>query len=137
MHFIRIPIEDGGVVLYAGEPAGLVIRLPGGFTIYHAGDTALFGDMKLIGELYKPDVAMLPIGDLLYDGAARGGVCHPAPGSEARDSHALRDVSDADRNRGRIAAGNAGHCWAGDSCSSNLEKACDSKRELAQRLHPR
>jgi L-ascorbate metabolism protein UlaG (beta-lactamase superfamily) len=48
---------------YGGEPAGLVIRMPGGFTIYHAGDTALFSDMKLIGELYKPDLAMLPMGD--------------------------------------------------------------------------
>jgi L-ascorbate metabolism protein UlaG (beta-lactamase superfamily) len=56
-------IEENGTRLYAGEPAGLVIRMPGGFTIYHAGDTALFGDMKLIGELYKPDLAMLPIGD--------------------------------------------------------------------------
>ena len=37
--------------------------MPGGFSIYHAGDTAVFGDMKLIGELYKPDLAMLPIGD--------------------------------------------------------------------------
>jgi L-ascorbate metabolism protein UlaG (beta-lactamase superfamily) len=37
--------------------------MPGGFTVYHAGDTALFGDMKLIGELYKPDLALLPIGD--------------------------------------------------------------------------
>jgi L-ascorbate metabolism protein UlaG (beta-lactamase superfamily) len=56
-------IDEGGVRHYGGEPAGLVIRMPGGFTIYHAGDTALFGDMKLIGELYKPDLAMLPIGD--------------------------------------------------------------------------
>ena len=56
-------IEENGVRHYGGEPAGYVIRLPGGFTVYHAGDTALFGDMKLIGELYKPDVAMLPIGD--------------------------------------------------------------------------
>lgn len=36
--------------------------------MYHAGDTALFGDMKLIGELYKPDVAMPPIGDLFTMG---------------------------------------------------------------------
>jgi L-ascorbate metabolism protein UlaG (beta-lactamase superfamily) len=57
-------INDNGVRIYGGEPAGLVIRMPGGFTVYHAGDTAVFGDMKLIGELYKPDVAMLPIGDL-------------------------------------------------------------------------
>jgi L-ascorbate metabolism protein UlaG (beta-lactamase superfamily) len=56
-------IDEHGERIYAGEPAGLVIRMPGGFTVYHAGDTALFGDMKLIGELYKPDVALLPIGD--------------------------------------------------------------------------
>jgi len=61
-------IEDAGTLVYGGEPAGLVIRMPGDFTIYHAGDTALFGDMKLIGELYKPDVAMLPIGDLFTMG---------------------------------------------------------------------
>lgn len=56
-------IDEDGVRHYAGEPAGYIIRLPGGVTLYHAGDTALFGDMRLIGELYKPDVAMLPIGD--------------------------------------------------------------------------
>lgn len=56
-------IHDGDKVVYAGEPTGLIIRMPGGFTVYHAGDTALFGDMKLIGELYKPDLALLPIGD--------------------------------------------------------------------------
>jgi L-ascorbate metabolism protein UlaG (beta-lactamase superfamily) len=57
-------IDNNGTRIYAGEPAGLIVRLPGGFTVYHAGDTAIFGDMKLIGELYKPDLAMLPIGDL-------------------------------------------------------------------------
>lgn len=56
-------IEDGDSVVYGGEPCGYIIRLPGGFTVYHAGDTALFGDMKIIGELYAPDVALLPIGD--------------------------------------------------------------------------
>jgi L-ascorbate metabolism protein UlaG (beta-lactamase superfamily) len=56
-------IVDDGKVIYGGEPAGYVLRLPGGLTIYHAGDTALFGDMKLIGEIYKPDLALLPIGD--------------------------------------------------------------------------
>jgi L-ascorbate metabolism protein UlaG (beta-lactamase superfamily) len=61
-------IQDGDQVVYAGEPAGLIIRMPGGFTIYHAGDTAVFGDMKLIGEMYKPDLAMLPIGDLFTMG---------------------------------------------------------------------
>jgi L-ascorbate metabolism protein UlaG (beta-lactamase superfamily) len=56
-------IDQDGKVIYAGEPAGLIIRLPGGLTVYHAGDTSVFGDMKLIGELYKPDLALLPIGD--------------------------------------------------------------------------
>ncbi len=61
-------IVDDGKVIYAGEPCGYVVRLPGGFSVYHAGDTAVFGDMKLIGELYKPDVACLPIGDLFTMG---------------------------------------------------------------------
>jgi L-ascorbate metabolism protein UlaG (beta-lactamase superfamily) len=45
-----------------GEPVGYVIEFENGFKIYHAGDTGLFGDMRLIGELYKPDLVMLPIG---------------------------------------------------------------------------
>src|SRR6185295_7465589 len=48
---------------YLGEPAGIVIRLENGFSVYFAGDTCVFGDMQLIGRLYKPDVAVLPIGD--------------------------------------------------------------------------
>lgn len=55
-------IDDNGVV-YLGEPAGFVVRMENGQTIYFAGDTALFGDMKMIGELYRPDIAFLPIGD--------------------------------------------------------------------------
>jgi L-ascorbate metabolism protein UlaG (beta-lactamase superfamily) len=38
------------------------VRLENGGTIYHAGDTNVFGDMRLIGELYRPDLALLPIG---------------------------------------------------------------------------
>jgi L-ascorbate metabolism protein UlaG (beta-lactamase superfamily) len=56
-------IQDGDKIIYGGEASGYVVRLPGGLTVYHAGDTAVFGDMKLIGDLYKPDVALLPIGD--------------------------------------------------------------------------
>lgn len=57
-------ILDDGKILYGGEACGYVVRLPGGLTLYHAGDTAVFGDMKLIAELYKPELACLPIGDL-------------------------------------------------------------------------
>jgi L-ascorbate metabolism protein UlaG (beta-lactamase superfamily) len=56
-------IQDGGQWVYGGEAAGLVVHLPGGLKIYHAGDTDVFGDMKIIGELYSPDLALLPIGD--------------------------------------------------------------------------
>ena len=47
---------------YAGEPAGFVVRF-GDHSVYFAGDTCVFGDMQLIGRLYKPTVAVLPIGD--------------------------------------------------------------------------
>ena len=57
-------IEDEGKIVYGGEPCGYVLRLPGGLTMYHAGDTGIFGDMKIIGELYQPELACLPIGDL-------------------------------------------------------------------------
>lgn len=55
--------EDG---TYGGQPNGLIIR-GGGKTLYHAGDTALFGDMALIGE-EGLDIAFLPIGDLFTMG---------------------------------------------------------------------
>lgn len=56
-------IDMDGEVLTGGEPAGFVVKLEDGFTFYHAGDTCVFGDMKIIGELYQPQLAMLPIGD--------------------------------------------------------------------------
>ncbi len=51
--------DDG---TYLGEPAGIVIELENATKIYFAGDTCVFGDMQLIGRLYSPDVAVLPIG---------------------------------------------------------------------------
>jgi L-ascorbate metabolism protein UlaG (beta-lactamase superfamily) len=45
-----------------GEPCGFVIELENGMRIWHMGDTGVFGDMKLIGELYKPDLVLIPIG---------------------------------------------------------------------------
>ncbi len=57
-------IEDDGELVYGGEPAGYVLRMPDGRSFYHAGDTCVFSDMQLIRELYQPELAMLPIGDL-------------------------------------------------------------------------
>ncbi|OMP67457.1 metal-dependent hydrolase [Domibacillus epiphyticus] len=54
--------QEDGTFLYMGMPAGVLI-MDDGKTIYHAGDTGLFSDMKLIGELHPIDLAFLPIGD--------------------------------------------------------------------------
>jgi L-ascorbate metabolism protein UlaG (beta-lactamase superfamily) len=56
-------VEEDGRAQYVGNPCGYVIRFEDGVAIYFAGDTALFGDMRLIAELYRPAIAFLPIGD--------------------------------------------------------------------------
>jgi L-ascorbate metabolism protein UlaG (beta-lactamase superfamily) len=61
-------IEDGGQVIYGGDPCGYVLTFENGLKIYHAGDTNVFGDMSIIRDLYRPDLAMLPIGDLFTMG---------------------------------------------------------------------
>ena len=67
---------DEGRMTYMGEAAGYVMRLEDGMTLYYAGDTSLFGDMRLIGEMYTPDVAFLPIGDrFTMDPAAAAKAC--------------------------------------------------------------
>ncbi len=55
--------EEDGTIVYLGEPAGFVLEFANGYKIYHAGDTNVFGDMQIIGEIYQPDLALLPIGD--------------------------------------------------------------------------
>ena len=55
-------LQDGGMI-YLGPAVGYVLRFEDGVTVYFAGDTALFGDMRLIGEMYAPQLAFLPIGD--------------------------------------------------------------------------
>ncbi len=59
-HSSGITTEHG--TIYGGEAAGFVVTLENGLTFYHAGDTNVFGDMAIIKTLYKPDVALLPIG---------------------------------------------------------------------------
>jgi L-ascorbate metabolism protein UlaG (beta-lactamase superfamily) len=58
----RNPATDKDETHAGGEAIGWIIELENGFRIYHAGDTAVFGDMRLIGERYKPDLALVPIG---------------------------------------------------------------------------
>src|SRR3990172_307155 len=56
--------EDDGSIVYGGEACGYVLEFENGFKLYHAGDTNVFGDMHIIHELYQPEIALLPIGDL-------------------------------------------------------------------------
>lgn len=56
-------IKDGDEVVYGGEACGYVVEFANGVKIYHAGDTNVFGDMKIIRELYAPEIVMIPIGD--------------------------------------------------------------------------
>jgi L-ascorbate metabolism protein UlaG (beta-lactamase superfamily) len=76
-------IEDGRPV-YLGEPAGYVIRFENDLVVYYAGDTALFGDMRLIRELYAPAIAFLPIGDHFTMG--------PAAAAKAADLVGARQI---------------------------------------------
>ncbi len=56
------PVTKKSTTYPGGEPAGFVIQFENGFKLYHMGDTGLFGDMRLIGEYYKPDLVLIPIG---------------------------------------------------------------------------
>lgn len=70
---LRVTMTDAR---HSGDAAGFVVRLEDGRSIYYAGDTALFGDMRLIGEMYKPEIAFLPIGDrFTMDPAAAAKAC--------------------------------------------------------------
>lgn len=61
-HISMIHISDTEKI--TGQPLGFIVTLPDGLKVYHMGDTSIFGDIKLIGELYQPDIVLLPIGRL-------------------------------------------------------------------------
>ena len=61
-------ILDDGKIIYGGEAAGYVLRFADGRALYFAGDTNVFSDMHLIEQLYHPELAFLPIGDLFTMG---------------------------------------------------------------------
>jgi L-ascorbate metabolism protein UlaG (beta-lactamase superfamily) len=61
-------LDEGGKIVYGGEACGYVLRFADGRSLYFAGDTNVFSDMALIAELYHPELAFLPIGDLFTMG---------------------------------------------------------------------
>lgn len=56
-------VVENDTTVYLGEPTGFVVQMEDERSFYFAGDTALFGDMRLIAEMYGPEIAFLPIGD--------------------------------------------------------------------------
>lgn len=66
-HSSAVVLDDTQQIVYMGMPGGFIIEMDGK-TIYHAGDTGLFGDMKLLGDGYDIDLAFLPIGDVFTMG---------------------------------------------------------------------
>jgi L-ascorbate metabolism protein UlaG (beta-lactamase superfamily) len=68
-HHTSSSLAGGWPPVYMGQPNGLVVRAEGQPTLYHMGDTDLFGDMALIEELYAPKVGIVPIGDRFTMGA--------------------------------------------------------------------
>jgi L-ascorbate metabolism protein UlaG (beta-lactamase superfamily) len=64
VHSSDIDVGGAGKLLPGGEPAGFVIEIPGHPKVYHAGDTDVFGDMRIIRDLHRPEIAILPIGGL-------------------------------------------------------------------------
>ena len=67
-------IQDGDQMLYGGVATGFIIKIDGGPVLYHAGDTSVFSDMKLIAEFYQPELGMLPIGDHYTMGPAAAAI---------------------------------------------------------------
>ena len=96
---------DGGVPIYLGEPVGFVIELEDGRRVYHAGDTDVFGDMRLIGELHRPDVAFLPIGGHYTMGPRAAAMAVELLGVQRRRAHPLRHLPGPGRHPGRAAGG--------------------------------
>ena len=76
-----------------GVAAGFVLTVADGPVLYHAGDTAVFGDMKLIRELYRPKVAMLPIGGHFTMGPKEAALAVASAGAGSYPSAALREHS--------------------------------------------
>lgn len=67
LHSSSMETREG--LVYLGNPNGVVLQARGEATLYHMGDTGLFGDMALIGELYRPKIGLVPIGDRFTMGA--------------------------------------------------------------------
>ena len=85
--------QDKDGTHYVGVAAGYVLNIANGPVLYHAGDTHVFGDMRLIGELYHPEVAMLPIGGHFTMGPKEAALAARYLGSEDHSPASFRHLS--------------------------------------------
>lgn len=69
---IKITMTEAFHTSEAGAPCGFILSFPDGFTVYHAGDTGIFSNMKVLGELYDIDLALLPVGGVFTMDARQG-----------------------------------------------------------------
>ena len=104
--------------LYLGEPAGFVVELENGFRIYHAGDTHVFGDMALIRELFRPDLAMLPIGGHYTMDPAGAALAVELLGVDARAADPLGNVPAPRRDAGAARARRSPREASAPSCTT-------------------
>ena len=74
--------DDDGSIIYGGEAAGYVLKFEDGRALYFSGDTNVFSDMALIAELYKPELAIIPVGDLFTMGPREAAVACRLLGAE-------------------------------------------------------
>jgi len=95
-------ILDGGQTIYGGEAAGYVLRFADGRALYFAGDTNVFSDMHLIEQLYHPELAILPIGDLFTMGTHEAGAGVQTAARAQGDPDALRNVPGAHGAAGAV-----------------------------------
>lgn len=98
-------IQDGDSIIYGGEPCGFVMEFSNGQKIYHAGDTAVFGDMALIREHLCAADRDAAHRRPFHHGPARGRDCLPPAASKVSDSHALRHLPGVDRQAERSGQG--------------------------------
>ena len=131
----------GETTLYLGEPAGFVVRLENGFTFYHAGDTNVFTDMALIGELYKPDVAFLPIGGHFTMGPREAALAVQLLGVQHVDPDPLRAPSRSSPGRRTSCARPSRRATSARSRCTSSSRACRStdrsRTERGRRLRRR
>ena len=126
--------EDQGTMVYLGEAAGFILRAPGAPTVYFAGDTGLFGDMRLIAELYHPHIACLPIGGRVHHGSRASRARVRDAGRGAGAPHPSRDVPSPHRHTVRAQSARRTDRRAGARPQAGRDRSIESRGRRVTRV---